>query len=190
MKVNEARKRRLAEVATARLAYAEYEDYKEAMEKHLADSFARLGNADAPKANKKKKKDKDKSSAVTVVDYPNGSAGVLGLGLVGLDGNLQVPKDLTRTVEILKRYEKNVGGGFEKLEQEHPGLILGLPKSSIYQGLEKDIAELEKKEAAKLASKSSKTATDAGPSTIPAKQPLSGVVSLAKDESPGMELDS
>jgi transcriptional adapter 3 len=125
-----------------RLSYAEYEDAKEGIEKNLAAMFARLGNSGVPKVTKKKKKEKEKIAGQAAVSTTGEPAGINGLGLVGMDGNLLVTQEIVETVNVLKKW-KELGKAFDKLEEDRPGLIKGLPRSSIYEGLDKEIGEIE-----------------------------------------------
>lgn len=145
MQINEARKRRLLAVAEMRLSFADYEDIKEGMERNISNMFSKLGNAGAPKVTKKKKKEKEKVAAAAAVNAATGEpAGISGLGLVGMDGNLQIPPEIFEPVTILRRWKGAVGAKFEEIERENPGLVWGMPRKSIYEGLEEEIAETQK----------------------------------------------
>lgn len=148
MQINEARKRRLLAVAELRLSYADYEDVKEGMERNVSNMFAKLGSVGAPKVTKKKKKEKEKIAAAAAVNAATGEpAGISGLGLVGMDGNLQIPPDIYEPVTVLRRWKAAVGSRFEEIERENTGLVWGLPKKSIYEGLEEEIAKAQKNAA-------------------------------------------
>ncbi|KAG8791238.1 hypothetical protein FRC16_000494 [Serendipita sp. 398] len=99
-----------------------------------------LGNTGAPKATKKKKKEKEKIAASAAVNSSGEPAGISGLGLVGMDGNLQIPNEILEPVRVLRRWKADIGEKFEQIERENPGLIRGLPTKSIYEGLEEEIA--------------------------------------------------
>ncbi|KAG8830309.1 Transcriptional regulator [Serendipita sp. 411] len=141
IQINEARKKRLLSISELRMSFADYEDVKEGMERHISNLFARLGNTGAPKATKKKKKEKEKIAASAAVNSSTGEpAGISGLGLVGMDGNLQIPNEILEPVRVLRRWKADIGEKFEQIERENPGLIRGLPTKSIYEGLEEEIA--------------------------------------------------
>lgn len=125
-----------------RLSYAEWEDTKEGIEKNLAAAFTRLGNSGVPKVTKKKKKEKEKIAGQAAVSTTGEPAGINGLGLVGMDGNLLVTGEIVDIVNVLKKWE-GVGRAFDLAEVDKPGSIRGMPKQSIYEGLEKEIGEIE-----------------------------------------------
>lgn len=144
LQVNEARKKRLLAIAELRLSYADYEEVKEGMERNISNMFAKLGNTGANKVTKKKKKEKEKVAAAAAVNPATGEpAGIAGLGLVGMDGNLQIPNDIWEAVCVLQRWKSDIGEAFDKLEKENPGLVRGLPEKSIYEGLDEEIARLQ-----------------------------------------------
>jgi transcriptional adapter 3 len=159
MQINEGRKKRLLAISELRLSYADYEDVKEGMERSVSNMFSKLGSVGAPKVTKKKKKEKEKVAAAAAVNPATGEpAGISGLGLVGMDGNLQIPPEIYEPVTVLRRWKGMVGSRFEEIERESPGLVWGLPKKSIYEGLEEEIAETQKTTASSFA---------AGSSTVP-----------------------
>ncbi|PVG02196.1 hypothetical protein CPB86DRAFT_870487 [Serendipita vermifera] len=142
IKINEARKKRLLAIAEMRLAYAEYEEIKEGMERNISNMFSKLGNSGVPKVTRKKKKEKDKVAAAAAVDPASGGpAGISGLGLVGMDGNLQIPAEIYEPVKVLKQWKATLGAMYDQLEAETPGLIRGLPQKSIYEGIEDELVE-------------------------------------------------
>ncbi|KAG8828984.1 Transcriptional regulator [Serendipita sp. 399] len=144
LQINEARKKRLLAIAEMRLSYADYEEVKEGMERHITSLFAKLGNSGAPKATKKKKKEKEKVATTTSVNSSTGElAGISGLGLVGMDGNLQIPPEIIEPVRVLRRWKAEIGEKFDGIERENPGLVRGLPIRSIYEGIEEEIAGSE-----------------------------------------------
>ncbi|CAG8637400.1 14954_t:CDS:2, partial [Acaulospora colombiana] len=144
IKINEARKKRLLAIAEMRLAYAEYEEIKEGMERNISNMFAKLGNSGVPKVTRKKKKEKDKVAAAAAVDPASGGpAGISGLGLVGMDGNLQIPTEIYEPVKVLKQWKATLGAMYDQLEAETPGVIRGLPQKSIYEGIEDELVETQ-----------------------------------------------
>lgn len=153
LQINECRKRRLMAVAELRLSYADYEEVKEGMERNISNMFSRLGSAGAPKVTKKKKKEKEKVAAAAAVNASTGEpAGISGLGLVGMDGYLQIPNEIYEPVSVLRQWKGEIGSKFELLEMESPGLIKGLPKKSIYEGLEEEIAAMRREGGTAVAS--------------------------------------
>lgn len=135
-------------VAELRLSHADYDEVKEGMERNIASMFSRLGSAGAPKVTKKKKKEKEKVAAAASVNTSTGEpAGITGLGLVGMDGYLQIPNEIYEPVSVLRQWKAEIGAKFDLLERESPGLIKGLPKESIYKGIEEEIAALRREGA-------------------------------------------
>ena len=140
------RKKRLLEIAKVRIAYCEYESIKEGMENNIAAAFSRIGKSGATKTPKKNKKAKDRIASSLVVDPGNGGpAGIPGLGIFAMDGTVEVPDDIKEMLHSLETWKEHVGKAFEQKQLEQPGLVWGLPPTSIYEGLDKDIesAELE-----------------------------------------------
>lgn len=146
MKVNNMRKKRLLEITKVRIAYHEYEAIKEGIENNISLAFSRIGKSGAIKTPKKNKKTKDRIASSLVVDPGNGGpAGIPGLGIFAMDGTVEVPDDIKEVLHSLEMWKEHVGKAFEEKQKERPGLVWGLPPTSIYEGLDKDIevAELE-----------------------------------------------
>jgi len=140
------RKKRLLEIAKVRIAYHEYEAITEGMENNIAAAFSRIGKSGAIKTPKKNKKTKDRIASSLVVDPGNGGpAGIPGLGIFAMDGTVEVPDDIKEMLQSLETWKEHVGKAFEQKQLEQPGLVWGLPPTSIYEGLDGDIesAELE-----------------------------------------------
>jgi len=57
---------------------------------------------------------------------------------------LQIPNEIYEPVSVLRQWKAEIGSKFDLLEEESPGLIKGLPKKSIYAGLEEEIATLRR----------------------------------------------
>ena len=139
------RKKRLLEIAKVRIAYHEYEAIKEGIENNIAAAFSRIGKSGANKT-KKNKKTKDRIASSLVVDPGNGGpAGIPGLGIFAMDGTVEVPDDIKEMLHSFEMWKEHVGKAFGQKQEEQPGLVWGLPPTSIYEGLGQDIeaAELE-----------------------------------------------
>lgn len=54
---------------------------------------------------------------------------------------MKVPEQLSQLVATRKKWVDAVGSVFEEKQRESPGRIWGLPKSSVYEGLEDDAQE-------------------------------------------------
>ncbi|KAH9948140.1 histone acetyltransferases subunit 3-domain-containing protein [Amylocystis lapponica] len=142
---NKARRARLAAVARDRLAYADYSDARSQIDRVLTSLYAKAQKKDGPKAGKKKKKTSAEPNGVV-----NGT--LTGVGAlppcpasVGLgpdeENRLVVPEQIRLLVQMRKQLADGVGVGFEEKEREQPGRIWGLPQTSVYEGMEKEIRE-------------------------------------------------
>ncbi|RPD59303.1 hypothetical protein L226DRAFT_536321 [Lentinus tigrinus ALCF2SS1-7] len=145
---NKARRARLAAIAEDRLAYQEYVDSRDAIDKSITTLYSKLQKKDGPKVNKKKKQ---KS-----VDLPSGVNGITGtaalppcpaaLGLNPDEHNqLHIPEQLNELVRTRRNWVDIVGGVFEEKERESPGRIWGFPQESVFQGVDEEVrAQLER----------------------------------------------
>ena len=143
---NKARRMRLAAIAEDRLAYQEYVDGREALDKHITTLYSKLQKKDGPKVSKKKKQKGDP---------PPGSANGMGLtgtaalppcpAALGLSpdehNQLHVPEQLQELVRTRRHWVDVIGGVFEEKEREQPGRIIGFPQESVYAGIEDEIRE-------------------------------------------------
>ncbi|KAI0373189.1 hypothetical protein BV20DRAFT_795923 [Pilatotrama ljubarskyi] len=142
---NKARRARLAAIAEDRLAYQEYVDGRDALDKNITTLYSKLQKKDGPKANKKKKQKGD-----ALHGSANGTIGgtaslppcPAALGLNPDEHNqLHVPEQLQELVRTRRNWVDVIGGVFEEKEREHPGRIWGFPQESIYAGIEDEIQE-------------------------------------------------
>lgn len=145
---NKARKERLATVARDRLGYQEYLDLRESIDKNISSTYSKLQKKDVPKLAKKKKKGLDVNGNVVVNGGGSGSVGSNVLpaphpAALGLnpddDHTLVVSEQLKQLVETRRKWVDTVGEVFEEKQKESPGRIWGLPKESIYGGIEVDV---------------------------------------------------
>ncbi|KAI0078970.1 hypothetical protein K474DRAFT_1659664 [Panus rudis PR-1116 ss-1] len=145
---NKARRRRLAEVARARLAYQEFLEYRDYLDKAITNLYTKLQKKDVPKVSKKKKiKGEVVNGASVNGATPNGTALAphpAALGFVPDEENhLTVPEQLKQLVEARKQWEE-IGERILK-EYNGPGTLVGTPKQSIFDGVEEEVKrELEK----------------------------------------------
>ena len=144
---NKARRARLAATARDRLGYQEYLELRDVLDKNISNLYAKLQKKDGPKSHKKKKKP-EAGSAASVL--PNGSGlpapSPAALGLIQDDElHLSIPEQLKHLVQTRRQWVDTVGAVFEQKERENPGRIYGLPKRSVYEGIEDEIKqELER----------------------------------------------
>lgn len=136
---NKARKQRLVAIAKDRLGYQEYLELRDTLDKNIVALYSKLQKKDAPKLSKKKKKPEVNGNmtcgGTSVEQPPKPPPSALGLGPDD-DLHLVVPDQLKQLVETRRQWATTVGGIFEEKERTCPGRIWGLPKTSIYEGLE------------------------------------------------------
>ncbi|KAK7688896.1 hypothetical protein QCA50_007587 [Cerrena zonata] len=142
MATNKARRLRLAENAKAKLSFQEYLEDRDYLDKGYQSS---LQKKDVPKPSKKKKQKSEPNGtsngvpAVTGITPPPASS-----GLVPDEGdNLTVPDSLKTLVDARRKWDK-LG---ELLIQDYrgPGQLVGLPQSSVFEGIEEEVKrELER----------------------------------------------
>lgn len=136
MAINQARKARLLEIAQDRVAYQEFVDSKESIERNILAAFAKLqkpAKKDASSSVNKKKK--HSSSATKVDEGPLPHPAVAGLPLT-TDGQLVVPQQLKTYVDVRNDFVRAFGAALDQREREVPGSVYGLPRSSVYAGLD------------------------------------------------------
>lgn len=140
------RRARLAEIARDRLAYQEYLDLRDALDKNITNLYTKLQKKDGPKSHKKKKKPPESNGTV----LPNGTAlpapSPAALGLIqDEECHLTIPDQLKELVETRRQWVEQVGSIFEQKERDSPGRIYGLPKASVYEGIDDEVnRELER----------------------------------------------
>lgn len=150
---NKARRARLAAIARDRLAYQEYVDARDALDRNITSLYTKLQKKDGPKANKKKKKVVDQALGTTngtaTPGLPMPSPAALGL-VTDDEHHLSIPEQLKQLVETRKQWVEVVGSVFEQKERESPGRIWGFPKTSVYEGVDEEVRQdLERVQAPK-----------------------------------------
>lgn len=143
---NKIRRARLVTIARDRLAYQEYIELRESLDKNTNHQYNKLQKKENPKSHKKKKKPETNGTTLapngTVIPAPSPAA--LGL-LQDDDLNLSVPEQLKHLVQTRRQWVDKIGAVFEEKERENPGRIWGMPKSSIFEGIEEEVKqELER----------------------------------------------
>ena len=168
--INNVRKKRLAAIAKERLAYQEYIDSRDALDKSINTTFSKLQKKDGPKANKKKKKgdmngpNGVNGTGVPPVPLPNPAS--IGLGPDEED-RLIVPESLNHLVETRRSWVDLLGNAFDTMAEEYPGRPYGLPDRSVFEDMEGEVRqELERMD--KLSAKRDRmngiSPTSSGPS--------------------------
>lgn len=142
---NKARRGRLAEIARDRLAFQEYVDAREALDKNIMAMYTKLQKKDGPKVSKKKKKGDAAANGTNGVNGVSGSAAVplpnpasLGLG-PDEDNVLVVPEALRHLVETRQQWVDVIGSSFDESEERVPGRVRGVPQKSVFDGIEEEV---------------------------------------------------
>jgi len=140
---NKARKQRLVEIARDRLAYQEYMEARDSLDKNITTVYTKLQKKDAPKTIKKKKKGVLSTNDHAGSEPPQPPAPIpcpaaLGLG-PDADNKLVVPDTLKDLVRTRKQWVQAVGGVFDTKQKESPGRIWGLPPKSVFEGVDEEV---------------------------------------------------
>ena len=143
MATNKARRARLVDIARDRLAYQEYLDLRDALDKNISNLYTKLQKKDGPKSHKKKKRPSEING---VSSLPNGNGlpapSPAALGLIQDDEcHLTIPDQLKELVETRRQWVETVGSIFEQKEKDSPGRVYGLPKASVYQGVDDEVQQ-------------------------------------------------
>lgn len=145
---NKARKERLASIARDRLGYQEYLDLRESIDKNISNLYAKLQKKDVPKSITKKKKVKGEANGSFSLNGNGASTSALppphpaALGLNPDDDHtLVISEQLKQLVETRRQWVDTIGGIFDEKQEESPGRIWGLPKDSIFLGVENDVKQ-------------------------------------------------
>lgn len=145
---NKARKTRLISIACDRLGYQEYLEVRDSIDKNITTLYHKLQRKDVPKVPKKKKKPLQGAAAAAAGGAGVGedtATGVLpqcpaALGLTQDDENhLLVNEQLKQLVETRRHWVDSVGAVFDAKEKEMPGRLYGLPKRSVFEGIEEEV---------------------------------------------------
>ena len=145
---NKARKSRLISIACDRLGYQEYLEVRDSIDKNITTLCHKLQRKDVPKVLKKKKKPLQGAAAAASGGAGGGEdtgPGLLpqcpaALGLTQDDENrLLVNEQLKQLVETRRQWVDSVGAVFDAKEREIPGRLYGLPKRSVFEGIEEEI---------------------------------------------------
>jgi transcriptional adapter 3 len=136
--INEARKSRLADIAQHRLAYAEYSQSLDGIEKSIETAWVKR----VKKHGAAPKKGRHSSSEGTPA--PNG----IGTGSGSGSGRPPVPENLKKLVAVRRGWVDSVG---KTMTARPRGEVMGIPEESIYEGLGEEVDERVVDEAMELA---------------------------------------
>ena len=151
---NKARKARLISIACDRLGYQEYLEVRDSIDKNIITLYHKLQRKDVPKVPKKKKKPlQGAAAAAAAAAASSGGAGAAEDASVGLlpqcpaalgltqddDNRLLVNEQLKQLVETRRHWVDSVGAVFDAKEMEMPGRLYGLPKRSVFEGVEEEV---------------------------------------------------
>ncbi|KAF8901827.1 histone acetyltransferases subunit 3-domain-containing protein [Mucidula mucida] len=136
---NKARRARLVDIARDRLAYQEYVELRDSIDKNINNAYSKLQRKDVPKPKKKK-------SGAVVMEVNGGSSppqvppcpAALGLG-PDVENHLVVSEQLKSLVNTRRQWVDHVGSVFDQKQETQPGRVWGVPKTSIYEGLEEEV---------------------------------------------------
>jgi len=113
--------------------------------------YHKLQKKDVPKVPKKKKKSLQGGAAAAAAAGSGGAgAGEEGTGLLpqcpaalGLtqddENHLSVNEQLQQLVETRRHWVDSVGAVFDAKEKEMPGRLYGLPKRSVFEGVDEEV---------------------------------------------------
>lgn len=142
MVINKARRRRLAEIAKARLARNEFEEHVTALERSILAKYQQLQKQDVPNRPKKKKKSGGAGGGAHVVPDgpllppPHIHPAVWGMKRLEDGSEVGVDEELNNMVLTRQRFVELVQQCLDAKDREHPGLLYNSPTESIYKGLE------------------------------------------------------
>ncbi|KAJ3921142.1 histone acetyltransferases subunit 3-domain-containing protein [Lentinula edodes] len=160
--INRLRKARYAEIARDRVAWAEYLELRESIDRNITNVYNKLqkmqkAQRDAPKLGRKKKFKSEESTPVKGVNGSNGNGSVngdtpplplcpaaLGLG-PDEDNQLVVSETLKQLVQTRRNWVKlgeTLLDEKEVMERPRRGRLVGFPKESIFKGIEEEVEEL------------------------------------------------
>jgi len=148
MVINKARRKRLAEIAKARLTRNEFEEHVGALERSILAKYKQLQQRDMPKQAKKKKKSGGAGGGAHVVqDGPVLPPPHIHAAAWGLEKNddvvVGVDEELNNMILMRQKFVDLVQPVLDMKERERPGLLYGSPKETIYKDL--DIPEVKVK---------------------------------------------
>lgn len=126
--INDARKSRLAEIAQHRLAYAEYSQALDGIEKSIETAWVKRVKKHGA-SSKKARQDSEETG-------PNGT------------GRPPVPENLKKLVAVRQGWVSSVG---KTMGARPRGEVMGIPEDSIYDGLGEEVDERVVDEAVELA---------------------------------------
>lgn len=165
LSVNKARRARSAAIARDHLAYQEYVELRDSIDRNISTLFGRLQKKDGPKIGRKKKKlvgaaaaavaAKTQASAIANegTNTSNNGAGsgngggteanlplpaALGLG-PDEENRLVVNEQLKQLVETRRQWVNTVGKIFDEKQKVNPGRIWGLPTECVFNDIEGEI---------------------------------------------------
>lgn len=144
---NRARRNRLVAIAKERLAYQEYVEARECLDKVISGLYTKLQKKDGPKVSKKKKKAAEPNGANGATNgngLPPPCPAALGLG-PDEENRIIVPDQLKQYVSARRDLVDYIGSKFTEIEREAPGRLYGLPKRSVFEAIDEEIQrELER----------------------------------------------
>lgn len=139
---NKARRARLAEITKDRLAYQEYCELRDSIDRNINNLYAKLQKKDRPKVVKKKKKGDaggdNVQAATNGMGIPLPNPATMGL-ILEEDGTLSAPEALKSLVETRRKWVDTLGEAFAEKQREFPGRIWGTPQKSVFEGIDEEV---------------------------------------------------
>jgi transcriptional adapter 3 len=148
--LNKARRTRLHSIAQDRLAYQEYLETRDVLDRQITTVYTRLQKKDSVKSANLKKRKKPGSSAAQAEreeKEKEKEREMMCLAALGLGpdptGKLVVPESLQHAVRLRRRWVDVVGKELTRKQELNPGRLYGVPSKSIYEGIDADVKMLE-----------------------------------------------
>ncbi|KAJ3801575.1 histone acetyltransferases subunit 3-domain-containing protein [Lentinula aff. detonsa] len=161
---NRLRKARYAEIASDRVAWAEYLELRDSIDKNITNVYNKLqklqkAQKDAPKLGRKKKLKSEDSTPVNGVNGSKGNGSVngdvpplppcpaaLGLG-PDEDNQLVVSETLKQLIQTRRNWAKLGEALLDDkegpiMDRPRRGRLVGFPRESIFKGVEEEVEEI------------------------------------------------
>ncbi|KAF8352206.1 histone acetyltransferases subunit 3-domain-containing protein [Amanita rubescens] len=135
---NKARRVRLGAIARDHLAYQEYLELRDSIDKNVSALFGKLQKKDGPKIGKKKKKIVANGATTGGAEAHLPLPAALGLGPDD-ENRLVVNDQLNHLVETRRQWVNTVGKFFDDKQRDNPGRVWGLPAESLFRDMQDEI---------------------------------------------------
>lgn len=155
--LNEARRLILLDIAKDRLAYSEYQQCLDGLDRIIDTCWTKRAKQIAKQQKRKKEAAAAAGSSALSHTLPSSSGGGPGTSSVTTtktkerererdEREKEATKKLAETIKLAigrrKMMVQHLGTMFKEEEDEDPGRFLGLPVRSVYEGLEEEFKEV------------------------------------------------